>query len=119
MIIRFLFKRRKTKAPGEALPPSLESAIKGMNVVHRIRIDGEPRVMLAFAGETVSSWYHTSEETRRRIAAAWPELTEPQLDRACRAVAGAIRAARDISAQGRKRGAWAAWKPLRFPDTQE
>lgn len=109
-----LFRHLKAKkAPAEALPASLEAAIKGLSVFHREPIDGQPRVMVAFAGESVSSWYHTPDETRTRLAAAWPGLTDAQLDRACRAVNGVIRAHDGKVASTHGRSGWAAWKPAR------
>lgn len=111
MISRF-FKRRRaaTPAPADGLPASLEAAIEGLSVVHRGQFEGKERVMLAFAGETVSAWHHSPDETRRRLAAAWPELTEKQLDRALRGVVGAVRASGQDTCHP-TRSAWMSWGP--------
>jgi hypothetical protein len=111
-----LFKHSAAKqAPAEALPASLEAAIQGMSVAHRGTHEGEQRIMLAFAGETTVAWHHSEAETKRRLAAAWPELTDEQLVRACRAVNGLIRARGDGGTSNRKRSEWAAWQSARKP----
>lgn len=111
-----LFKGSAAKqAPAEALPASLEAAIQGMSVTNRGMHEGEQRIMLAFSGETTVAWHHSDAETKRRFAAAWPELTDAQLIRACRAVNGLIRARSDGGTPNRKRGEWAAWQSARKP----
>ena len=81
-------------------------------MAHRTPHEGQPRTILAFAGELTASWYHSEAETRRRFAAAWPGLTDAQLVCACRAVNGVIRA-QDVRAPARERSAWASWKSER------
>lgn len=112
-----IFNRKKAEDEADDLPQSLEAALKGLGIIPR----DDERCVLCFAGETTNSWYHTPEETRRRLAAAWP-LTEAQLDRACRAVNGLIRAAYRETAQARKKGTWAGWQPIRssfYPEIKD
>ncbi|MER2511201.1 MAG: hypothetical protein ABTQ25_02060 [Nitrosomonas ureae] len=102
----------------EDLPASLENAIEGMSVVDRGMIEGDDgeikqRTMLMFASETVSSWHHDPTETRKRIKAGWPRLTDSQLAQAMRSINGRIRTALKQAAPHQQRNGWTSWRPLR------
>ena len=103
---------RKQRTEYEDLPTSLENAIDGMTIVDRGMIEGDDgemiqRTMLMFAGETVASWHHSEEETRKRLKAGW-KLTEGQLLAAMRMIKGrisaALKAAAPFSATPRRTG---------------
>jgi hypothetical protein len=98
-----------------ALPPSVEAAIDGLTVMSRSQdSEGNERTLLHWHGGMVSAWYHTPDETRRRLAAAWPYLSPSQIDSACRSVGGKIAVEqRNGPLSDRKRSDWAGWKPLR------
>lgn len=114
-----IFNRKKAEDEADdLLPASLEAALKGLNIIPR----DDERCVLAFPGENTDSWYHSPERTRQRLHAAWPSLNEAQLDRACRAINGLIRSAYRETAQARKKGTWANWKPLRssfYPEIKD
>lgn len=107
-----LFKRKPAPAVAEALPLSVESALCGLTVVCRPDAGDASRVLLQWANDAgACSWHHTPEETRRRLAEAFPGLTPGQLDLACRAVAGQVRAAQVEQGQAKTRSTWASWRP--------
>lgn len=103
----------KQNAQSDDLPASLENTIQAMTIIDRGMHEDEPRVLLMFVGETVSSWIHNEAETRRRILAGWPKLSESQLEIAMRSIRGRIRAALREAAPVNRKSAWAAWQPLR------
>lgn len=97
-----------------ALPPSVEAAISGLSVIPRGQdSEGRERMMLHWSGGAVVAWYHSPDETRRRLAVAWPFLDSAQLDNACRAISGKVAAFHGGAVGRRQRSAWASWSPAR------
>ncbi|WP_156302334.1 hypothetical protein [Methylogaea oryzae] len=93
----------------------MESALCGLSVISRPDSEGSPRTLLQWVTDGgVASWYHNTDTTRARMAEAFPALTSIQLDQACLAVAGLVRAAQSEGpAPSRRRSEWASWKPIR------
>lgn len=103
-----LFKRAKRATAGTALPLSVERGLANLSATVRSDHDDMARTMLAWTGEGQTvAWHHSPQETRRRLALAFPDLTPAQLDLACRSVAGLVRTAQQAAPIGTRKG-WSA-----------
>ncbi|MEQ6614196.1 hypothetical protein ACRS57_03695 [Pseudomonas aeruginosa] len=85
--------RRKRKegevVESTALPAEVLAALDGASFHMRpAGEDGEPRTVVQPAG--LSGWIHGDNDAQR-LAKAFPELTEAQLQRACRYLASLVR----------------------------
>ncbi|MGJ7514433.1 hypothetical protein ACSFE6_08855 [Pseudomonas baetica] len=85
---------RRERKEGEAvestaLPAEVLAALEGCTFVQRpAGEDGTPRIVVQPAG--LSGWIHGDSDTER-LAKAFPELNEAQLQRACRYLASLVR----------------------------
>lgn len=116
-----LFKRAKQATAGKPLPLSVERALAGLAAVCRPDHDDKARVLLHWAtdGSTVA-WHHSPQETRRRIAEAFPGLDSSQLDLACRSVAGMVRSTQERAPEGSRKRKWSTkhWATRTFDEPQ-
>ncbi|WP_288449752.1 hypothetical protein [uncultured Pseudomonas sp.] len=73
-----------------ALPVDVLAAVEAAHVFVRSSRDenGGAYVLVRMPG--LGSWTHNAEETRQRLAAGFPELSEGQLERAYRFLANRI-----------------------------
>ncbi|EMB4117875.1 hypothetical protein IPC367_18965 [Pseudomonas aeruginosa] len=83
-------KRKEGEAvESTALPAEVLAALEGASFHQRQPgDDGEPRIVVQPAG--LSGWVHGDNDAER-LSRAFPELTEAQLQRACRYLASLVR----------------------------
>jgi len=84
------------------LPIEVLTAIEAAHIMHRTPSDdGSARIIVRMVG--LGSWTHDGQATHERLAGAFPELSEAQLDRAYRYLVNRIVAANREKSGGRSR----------------